>query len=253
MNTGFQNVCLTAIRDEVLPGTNFMEDVLRVYQFSSENNFFHLLEENRRNMWLKPYANEVKDFLRTNQLSPDLLDNIWLLRCRISFSLESAWWKERNRYGHESEQIKRINFLRNHVLPFIKAIQGEWQYSQSDDNVHSVTFKTNKPGVKALKLEGHLANNMYHALQKMASKFLESNENFKPDLQTKRLRAGVGETVKGAYNTLRQYGVFKPDKPSSKELVILEDLLDLGVGKEGFVASMNPNTPTTEFLRKFFK
>ena len=139
-------------RDEVLPGTNFMEDVLRVYQFSSENNFFHLLEKNRRNMWLKPYANEVKDFLRTNHLSPDLLDNIWLLRCRISFSLESAWWKERNRYGHESEQIKRINFLRNHVLPFIKAIQGEWQYSQSDDNVHSVTFKTNKPGVKAFEI-----------------------------------------------------------------------------------------------------
>jgi hypothetical protein len=244
-----------SIQEESLTGTNFMEDRLRVYQRDQPDEFLWFFDKDRLEMWQQPYVDQVKNFLVANSLSLALVDNIWLLRCRINFLFVDAIWAERNRREHESDQTRRINFLQNHVLPFIKAIQGDWYLSHREDNVHSVTFKTNKPGVKSLQLTGHLANNMYMALQEMTYEFLEANKNHNPDLKTNRLKAGIGGIIKGSYYTLQQYGIFKPspqNRPTSSELIILENLLDLGANTEGVISRIAPNSSTTEYLRKFF-
>ena len=206
-------------------------------------------------MWTQPYVEEVKGFLASNNLNADLLANMWLLRCRIYFILMNAGWAERNRYGYEPEQLKYINFTKNKILPFIKALQGDKYLTAGGKHVHSVSFKSNKPGVKTLKLEGRLANSMYSDLQKMAYKFLEGNEGFTPDLQTNRFKTAIGETAKGSYQILRQWGTFalpRKKTPPIEQLTILKNLIELAANKEGMLDNRYKISKPEEQLRKFF-
>lgn len=245
------------MQDEVLPGTNFMEDSMRVHQNRSPDlsDPYTKLFTVERSMWTQPYVEEVRNFLVSNNLNPDLLANIWLLRCRIWFILINAAYAERNRRNYDSEQLQNINIIKNKVLPFMKQLQGDKYLSHADGYVHSVSFKSNKPGAETLKLEGHLAANMYFALQEMAYKFLEGNEGFSPDMQTDRFRTAIGKVARGSYHILRQWGTFalpRKKTPPIQQLAILKNLIELAANKEGLLENRYENSRPEEQLRKFF-
>ncbi|ARK12186.1 hypothetical protein A6C57_18630 [Fibrella sp. ES10-3-2-2] len=246
------------IQEDIMPALNFMEDVLRVHQrpvdpLDTISAYWFAVE---RSMWTQPYVEEVSKFLKTNNLNPDLLANVWLLRCRIYFMLNAAGYEERNRQTYDSSKIKDINFIKNKILPFMKQIQGEILISAKRGNMHSVSFKSNKPGVKTLKVEGHLADNIYTALQQMAYSYLKANEGFNPDLLTNRFKTAIGEAVRGAYQILRQWETFSPSKkktPPIDQLTVLKHLIELAANKEEMLDNVYENSKPEEQLRKFFK
>lgn len=255
-------------QDEVLPGTNFMEDAMRVFQNCSPG-FFNSFEDCytvEHSMWTQPYLNEVKGFLQNNNLNTDLLANMWLLRCRIYFILMHARYDERKRRNYDSEQIKNINFVRNHILLFLKEHTGvKLKTAGGDGDLDlSVNFKSsNKSGNNTITLTGHLANNMYTALQKMADSFLEANKDFAPDLHTKRFRKGIETVTIGSYKILRQWNVFDSSEkktPPIEQLTILKNLVELAYNSEGMLeeafATKKPENPQgkkpEDHLRRFF-